>query len=190
MTHLFEAIGGLIRRIDRLGDAALPTLARLVFAGTLLIYYWRSARTKLGDGVFGILSPSDGAYIQILPWRVEAISYDFSQLTVLDHAIVLAGTWAELLLPLLLLLGLATRLAALGMIGFVTVQSLVDTTHAGFDPADLGMWFDGNPSALILDQRAFWVLMLLVLVLKGAGPLSADRLIGARMGVAQRMAEA
>jgi putative oxidoreductase len=31
---------------------------------------------------------------------------------------------------------------------------------------------------LILDQRAFWMLLFLVLILKGAGPISADRFLG------------
>ena len=32
--------------LDRLGDWALPLLARLVFAGVLLGYFWLSALTK------------------------------------------------------------------------------------------------------------------------------------------------
>ena len=41
----------------------------------------------------------------------------------------------------------------------------------------LGAWFDRMSDALILDQRAFWVLCLLILVLKGAGAISVDRMI-------------
>ena len=92
-------------------------------------------------------------------------------------AVVVAGTWAEFLLPLLIVVGLATRLAALGMIGFVTVQSLTDLYgHGGIaHEGTLGAWFDRAPDALILDQRALWIFLLVVLVIKGAGLLSVDR---------------
>ena len=82
---------------------------------------------------------------------------------------------AELVLPLLLVLGLFTRLAALGMAGFVVVQSLSNVLGHMADPATIGAWFDHSPDALILDQRAFWLLVLVTLILKGAGPLSLDR---------------
>lgn len=171
----------LLRLYDALGDRAaaaagpaLPTLARLLFAGILLVYYWNSATTKIGES---ILSPSSGAYIQIFPRAVEAAGYDHSKLSVFHTFVVLAGMWAEFLLPALILLGLFTRLAALGMIGFVAVQSWVDIFGHGLAGADIGTWFDRNPSSLVLDQRALWLFLLAVLVLKGAGPLSADRVL-------------
>jgi len=66
----------------------------------------------------------------------------------------------------------------LGMIGFVVVQSLTDLYgHGGIEYIEtVGAWFDRLPDGVVLDQRAFWVLALLVLVFKGAGPLSLDRL--------------
>ena len=180
MTPLRPAHDAAVRHLDRAGDWLLPTAARLVFAAVLFGYYWNSALTKVGDGLFGILRPSDGAYIQIFPRVVEAAGYDVSQLGPLHWAVVVAGTWAEFLLPVLIVLGLLTRLAALGMIGFVLVQSWVDVVGHNLGAADIGAWFDRLPSALILDQRAFWVLLLLVLVTKGAGPLSLDRLLAGR----------
>jgi putative oxidoreductase len=67
----------------------------------------------------------------------------------------------------------------LGMIGFIIVQSLTDLFgHGGIaHEGTLGAWFDRMSDALILDQRAFWVLCLLILVFKGAGALSIDRLL-------------
>jgi len=157
----------------------MTTLARFVFAATLLVYYWNSASLKLGEGVFGFLNPSAGAYIQIFPRAVEAAGYDFSRLGVFHWAFVTAGMWAEFLLPALLLLGLFTRAAALGMIGFVTLQSLTDLFgHGGIaDPQTVGAWFDHLPDGIILDQRAFWVFVLVYLVLRGGGPLALDRLL-------------
>jgi putative oxidoreductase len=108
---------------------------------------------------------------------MDAAGYDISQMGALRRLIVLAGSWAELVLPALIVLGLATRLAALGMIGFVLVQSLTDIIGHAAGPATIGAWFDAASDALILDQRALWVFVLLTLVLKGAGPLSLDRVL-------------
>lgn len=180
MTRLIQIHDAVFATLERAADWLLPTLARLLFAGVLLFYFWNSAMTKVGDGLFGIFVPDDGAYIQIFPRVIEAIGYDFSQLGLFHWAVVLAGTWAEFLLPAMILLGLLTRIAALGMIFFVAVQSWVDVVGHGLGATDIGAWFDRFPSAALIDQRAFWVFVLLVLVLKGGGPFSLDRLLAER----------
>lgn len=167
MTWLLD----LYRWLDR-QDAVLSTVARLLFAGVLLGYFWSSALTKLGAGPF---SPSAGAYAQIFPRQLEAAGYDPSALGLLATLVVLAGTWAEFVLPMLIVVGLLIRPAALAMVGFIAVQSLTDVFGHGADP---GAWFDRASDALIADQRALWALLLAVLVIKGAGPLSGDRLVG------------
>lgn len=179
MIALYDRIAS---GLFRLSAGLVPTLARVAFAGVLLIYFWNSARTKLGDGMLGLFRPSDGAYIQIFPKAFEAAGYDSSQFGFLHWAVALAGTWAEFLLPALILVGLFTRLAALGMIGFVLVQSVTDILGHGVGGDDLGRWFDAASGALILDQRALWVLLLASLVLMGAGPLSLDRVLAHRRG--------
>lgn len=156
---------------DRQAGWLLPTLARLIFAGALFGYFWASALTKL-DGPF---TPSLGAYAQIFPKVFEAAGFDVSQMGLWHRLVALAGAWAEFALPVLIVAGLLTRLAALGMAGFVVVQSLTDIRGHG---AAAGAWFDRASDALILDQRAFWMLLLAALILKGAGPFSADRLLG------------
>ena len=110
---------------------------------------------------------------------VEAAGYDVSQLGALHWLVVTAGTWAEFLLPLCIVIGLFTRFAALGMIVFIIVQSLTDIFGHGVGGSDLGRWFDAAPDALILDQRSLWVALLSVLLFLGAGPLSADRALSA-----------
>lgn len=168
----------LFDTIERVTVPVMTTVARFLFAAILLAYYWNSGRTKLGDGPFGFLFPSDGAYIQIFPKTIEAAGYDFSQLGFYHWAIVTAGTWAEFVLPLLIALGLFSRLAALGMISFVVLQSYVDLFgHGGISNGTLGAWFDRVPDGLILDQRAFWVFTLAYIVLRGGGPISLDRLL-------------
>jgi putative oxidoreductase len=176
MTVLIQWHNAIFARIEPLAGLILPSLARFVFAAVLFVYYWNSGLTKLGDGIFGIFNPSLGAYAQIFPRAMEAVGYDSSQLGLFHWAVVFGGTVAEFVLPILIVIGLMTRLAALGMIGFVIIQSLTDIVGHGVDAATVGFWFDRFSDAYIMDQRAFWVFTLLVLVVKGAGPLSVDRL--------------
>lgn len=89
--------------------------------------------------------------------------------------VVTAGTWAEFVLPLLIVVGLFTRLAALGMIGFIAVQSYVDVHGHGVSGETLGAVFDRASGALIWDQRLLWGFVLVVLVMKGGGALALDR---------------
>lgn len=168
----------MAQALGRAAPALLPLVARLTFAGVLLVYFWSSARTKIGMGFAGVLNPSDGAYAQIFPQAFEAVGYDVGQLGPFHWAVAVAGLWAEMLLPFLIVIGLFTRLASAGMIGFVTVQSLTDIYGHGVGGDDLGSWFDAASGALIFDQRALWASLLLTLVLLGGGPFSIDRLLG------------
>ena len=171
MTRLIQTIDRLFAALTRSGDWLLPSLARLAFAAVLLFYFWGSALTKF-DGPF---TPALGAYAQIYPRAIEAVGYDAAQLGLIPHLVVLLGGWAEFALPLLITLGLITRLAALGMIGFVVMQSLTDIFGHLVDAATIGAWFDHASDAVILDQRALWLVLLAILVTKGAGPVSLDR---------------
>jgi len=175
LISLYRSITGALDRADGL----LSTLARFLFAAVFLFYFWVSGLTKLGDGILGIFQPALGAYAQIFPRAMGAAGYDASQLSFLHTLVVMAGTWAEFILPALIVLGLATRFAALGMIGFVTLQTLTDLFGHNLlaEPDAVGAWFDRVPDAVIMDQRSLWLFLLIVLVLKGAGPLSLDRLV-------------
>lgn len=178
MNKVISSYTAIAQQLDR-ADWLIPTLARFLFAAILLVYYLNSGLTKLGDGFSGLWTPSVGAYAQIFPRALEAAGYDTGALGVFQHLVVLAGTWAEFILPALIVLGLLTRLAALGMIGFVVLQSLTDVYGLGLAD-EVGGWFDRFPDAIIMDQRALWLFILIVMVIKGAGPLSFDRALKAR----------
>ncbi|MBP7670140.1 DoxX family protein [Ferrovibrio sp. MS7] len=70
---------------------------------------------------------------------------------------------AELSLPPLLLLGLATRFAALGLLGMTLVIQVFVYPNA-------------------FDTHATWAVALLYLIRQGAGVVSVDRLLGGRLG--------
>jgi putative oxidoreductase len=185
LAHAYAAAAQALERA--LEGWFLGLAARLTFAAVLFGYYWNSALTKIGDGLFGVFDLTAGAYVQIVPWAMEAAGYDDAAIGFIPWgALVAAGTYAEFLLPVLIVAGLFTRLAALGMIGFVAVQSWVDVSFHGADAATLGALFDRLPSAAILDQRLLWVFLLSVLVAKGAGVLSLDHLVGRALAPAPR----
>lgn len=157
----------------------LGLLARLTFAAVLFVYFFNSALTKFAGGPFTI---DDAAYFQIVPPVVEAAGYDASQVAFFPWGlIVYAGSYGEVILPILIVLGLFTRIAAIGMIIFVIVQSHVDIAYHGVDAATIGAWFDNLSNAAILDQRALWVFLFAYLVFKGPGMLSLDFVFGRQL---------
>ena len=151
----------------------LPTLVRTIFASTLFLFFWKSALTKF-DGPFTL---STGAYFQIFPKTMEALGYDPSQLSIFHHLIAYFGGVAEFVLPVLIVIGLFTRLSAIAMIGFLAVLTFVDIYGHG---VATGALFDGNPSGIVADQRLYWLMSMVTLAAFGGGYLSLDRIIGIR----------
>jgi putative oxidoreductase len=185
--------GGLIGMIARLHHTVFSAIerategwftglaARFAFASVLLLYYLNSGWQKLGDGIFGFLSPSLGAYASILPPVMEQYGFDVAAIPFFPwHVIVLLGTWAELLLPVMIVIGLFSRIAALGMVVFVIVQSYVDINFHGLEGQFIGSMFDRLPDAVIFDQRLMWVFILALIVVNGPGKLSLDHLLAKR----------
>lgn len=76
---------------------------------------------------------------------------------------------AELLLPVLLIIGLATRLSALGLIVVTAVAWAAVHADAGYNVCD-----NGYKMALI------YIVVLIPLLLQGAGGLSLDALLKKR----------
>lgn len=175
IVSLHNAVFGTLQRAL---ESWLPGLAaRFVFAAVLLVYFYNSALKKIGEGPLGFLTVTDNAYFQILPPVVEQYGYDVSRVPAFPwDIIVYLGTYGELILPALIVLGLFTRVAALGMIVFVVVQSYVDIAFHGVDAETIGAFFDRFSDAVILDQRAMWIFLLLYLVIYGAGKVSLDHL--------------
>ncbi|MCL6284451.1 DoxX family membrane protein [Ruegeria sp. 2012CJ41-6] len=172
MTALITLYNDVFDRFDRASDILVPTLARLVFIAIFLVYYWNSAMLKIDGSIF---SPSAGAFGQMFPKAAEAVLYDISKITFFQRIVIFFGTVAEFALPALLLVGLLTRVTALGMIGFTWVQTLVDVNGHNIP---FGGLFDN--AITLADQRVMWTFLFLVIAIKGAGPLSLDRLLRLR----------
>jgi len=79
-----------------------------------------------------------------------------------DLAAVMA-TWSEHLFPIMLVLGLFTRLSALALLGMTMVIQLFVYPEA---------WWQ---------VHALWVAMALVLIVRGGGSLSLDKPLASMM---------
>ncbi|MCF3935800.1 DoxX family protein [Acuticoccus sp. M5D2P5] len=176
-THDF-----VFRLFDRIfGRWVLGTLGRLIFAGVLLVYFLESALTKLGSGLRGLFELSPAAYAQILPKQMEAVGYDPTQLPLNDQILVYVGTYAEIILPILIVIGFLTRIASVGMIVFLAVMTYVDINGHDVASSTIGAWFNGETASPITDIRTLWGFLLLTLVFTGPGPFSLDYFWGRRI---------
>jgi putative oxidoreductase len=138
-NRIADLLGSLI------GHNLLALAARFGIAGV----FWLSGRTK----VEGVLTVSDNAV---------ALFADEYQVPVLPPELAAhLAAYAEHLFPLLLVLGLATRLSALALLGMTAVIQVF-------------VYPDAWPTHLV------WATALLYLAGRGGGALSLDRLLGLR----------
>lgn len=154
-TGLMQRVGALYSRIP---DALIQLLARISIAAT----FWTSGQTKIEGLVldpigltaqFGWPHISDGA--------IDLFQSEYAlPLLPPSLAATMAAT-AEHMLPLLLVLGLATRLSATALL----VMTLVIQTFVY-----PGAW----------PTHGLWIALMLYLMAKGPGALSIDRLIARR----------
>ncbi len=115
----------------------------------LAAIFFLSARTK----VDGLLTVTDSTYVLFREeYKVPLVPPEFAA-----HM----ATYAEHLFPVLLVLGLATRLSALGLLGMTAVIQVF-------------VYPDAWPTHLT------WVIAMLYLIGRGAGPVSLDHVAGIR----------
>lgn len=133
--------------IQKLAERFLPPWLLLLVARLgIANVFWMSGRTKV-EGLLTI-KPST-LYLFEYEYKVPLLPPDIS---------AYAATYAEHILPILLVLGLFTRFSALGLI----VMTLV---------IQLFVLPDGWPTHLL------WMAPLLVIVRFGAGPVGLDRVL-------------
>lgn len=138
-------------KLFRTGTAALPrllpdALLLLIARVAIAAIFFLSGRTK----VEGLLAITDGTY--------ELFRSEYVLPIVPPEVAAIAATGAEHLFPILLILGLGTRFAALALIGMTLVIQIF-------------VYPDAWPTHLS------WVALLLPLVSHGGGDWALDRLI-------------
>jgi len=152
--------GKLIRLLSRMPHSFIALLGRFCIAAT----FWQSGQTKVEGFAIDLVH---GRFELGLPRLSESavdLFRDEYALPVLppELAATLAAT-AEHVLPVLLLIGLATRYSALGLLGMtLVIQTLV------------------YPSAY--PTHGIWAAVLLYLMARGPGAFSADHLLSRRAG--------
>ncbi len=113
MTSLINHVKGLhdvvFSFVERITEGwFLGLFARFVFAAVLWGYFLSSARTKVGEGFFGFFSVSSGAYYQIALPAVEAAGGDVNAVAFIPWGLIVTlGTYAEFILPILIVFGLS-----------------------------------------------------------------------------------
>lgn len=143
MTALVSAYNRLTEMAGRLlPETVLLLVARLGIAAV----FFQSGRTK----VEGWLTITDSTYY--------LFETDYKLPLVPPHLAAHMATYSEHLFPILLVLGLGTRFAALGLLGMTTV-------------IEIFVYPDAWPTHLS------WAALLLPLIAKGGGALSLDRLL-------------
>jgi putative oxidoreductase len=134
----------------------LDLLRPLLLAGTRIFVSWQFLKA---------------GWLKLTNWDVtlELFRSEY-QVPVLSPGVAAVfGTFGELFFPVLLILGLFTRLGALGLFA-VNLMAVVSYWHV------LGS--DGYEAALA--QHVLWGYMLAVIALVGAGGISLDRLLEKR----------
>ena len=144
----------LTRWLSGIPDGLVLLLGRFSIAAV----FWKSGQTKIEGLAIDVVS---GEFQLGWPRLAESALFLFEneyRLPLLPPAL------AEHVFPILLLLGLATRLSALALLGMtLTIQLFV--------------YPDAYPT------HGVWATVLLVLIVRGAGPYSADHWLAGRLGV-------
>jgi putative oxidoreductase len=126
-------------------DAIMLLIVRISLAGI----FWRSGRTKVDEGSW--LSVSDTA--------IFLFEEEYKGVPLPPEFAAYLATYAEHLFPVLLVVGLFTRLSALALLGMTLVIQIFVYPEA---------WWS---------VHMIWVALALVLIVRGGGSLSLDRLL-------------
>jgi putative oxidoreductase len=144
-----KIINGLIALFDFIAKMIPDWLISLLARGAIAYTFWTSGRSK----VSGILDISQSTYF--------LFEHEYN-VPLIPHQIAAhMATYAEHLFPILLVIGLFTRFAALSLL----VMTAVIQIFVYPDAWNVHMW---------------WTIALLYLIRYGGGQVSLDRLIGRR----------
>lgn len=148
LTRPYDQFVALIS--GRLVESLMLLFVRVILAGV----FWRSGRTKVEEGSW--LSVSENTSYQFAEDPFNKVPLLPSELAA--HL----TTYAEHALPILLVLGLFTRLSALALLGMTLVIQIFVFPEA---------WWQ---------VHSLWVALALMLIVRGGGGLSVDALLAGR----------
>lgn len=149
MTRTHPHPGGVVRHLSGpVGEGLALLVARLALASV----FWRAGRSKVVEGTW--LQISDGTrYL---------FEHEYAGVPLLPPELAAQlATWAEFGLPLLLVIGLGSRLAAMGLLGMTAVIQVF-------------VYPDAWPVHLV------WAGLALVLISRGSGLFSFDAVLARR----------
>jgi len=134
----------------RIPEGFVLFFLRLVLAGI----FWRSGQTKIAEGTWFTISGNTFFLFQ----------EEYSGVPLPSHLAAIMATVSEHLFPILLVLGLFTRLSAFALLGMALVIQIFVYPDA---------WWQ---------VHSLWVAMALVLVVRGGGWLSLDAMLARQRG--------
>lgn len=142
-----KQIIALYDRAVALASGRIPEGLMLLFVRvTLAGIFWRSGETKIAEGSWFTIS--DNTYV--------LFETEYSGVPLPSHVAAVAATVSEHLFPVLLVVGLFTRLSALALLGMTMVIQIFVYPDA---------WWT---------EHSLWVALALTLIVRGGGALSAD----------------
>ena len=119
-SNQWQGISGIVQRLSAILCAiARPSLTQLVSRFGLAVPFWRSGVNKW-DGFLQLSDVATLLFSTEFKLHLPGGPYPFPA----PEVVALAAGTAEILLPTLLVLGLATRLAALGLLVMTLVVQL------------------------------------------------------------------
>jgi putative oxidoreductase len=138
------------RAVDLIETWATPVL-QLAIRLWIARVFFNSGLTKIQDWDATLFLFQEEYRVPLLPTSIAAIM----------------GTAFELAMPVLLVIGLATRLAALPLIGMsLVIQFVLGASNPAYDNV----------------EHIYWLFLLLVIAIRGPGVISLDHLLSRWIG--------
>lgn len=162
--RLDHTVSKLVALLERIPHDLLALLGRIAIAGV----FWQSGQTKIqGFALDPTLGRLELGWPRFGDFTIDLFRDEYRVPILPPELAALAATWAEHLLPILLVLGLGTRFAAAGLLAMTAVIQIFV-----------------YPSAW--PTHGTWAMVLLYLLARGPGRFSLDHRITGRRRRAAR----
>ena len=137
------------RVVAAVSNKWIDNLTLIIVRVSLAGIFWRSGRTKVDDGSWLTISDTSKFLFQ----------EEYSAVPLPSEFAAYMATYAEHLFPILIVIGLFTRLSALALLGMTLVIQIFVYPEA---------WWS---------VHVIWVALAMVLIVRGAGRFSVDALL-------------